>query len=149
MRRSVLDHLSLENDLSAADRIRADDRSHEFCPSCTDKSGKSKHFAFSENEGILFHIVGRNIFYFQENLSDLFVPVEIFVDISEITSDHHPDHLRFRDLTGLYCRHIMTILEDRHFVGDPPDLFHSVRYIDDDLAFRFQLFDDLKQSIDL
>ena len=25
----------------------------------------------------------------------------------------------------------MTILEDRHFVGDPLDLFHSVRYIDD------------------
>ena len=43
----------------------------------------------------------------------------------------------------------MTILEDRHFVGDPLDLFHSVRYIDDDLAFRFQLCDDLKQSIDL
>ena len=141
--------LSFQINLSGPHGVRSDDCTHYFRSSRSDQTGKAQDFSLVQRKGNRFYIIRRNILYLKEHVSDLFILIKLGIDISKITAYHHLDHIFFVRLRCYYRIYVTSILEDCHLVCDPPNLIHSVGYIDHNLTLRFQLFNHRKEAVDL
>ena len=135
---------AFEINLATFHMIGTDNGSHQFGSTRTNKAGKAEDLTLSKCKGGRLHIIGGYIFHFEKHIADFLITIETAVDVTEITTDHHLDHLglwRFLRHNGI---NIMAILKNRYFIGDFLDFVHAMGYINDDLILCLQLSDDLK-----
>ena len=148
-RRVDADLAAAQPDRPAVDLVGADHRARHLGPARAHQSGEAEDLALAQLEAhVLEQVLGTEAGDLEHGLAASLDADRLRL-ARDLAADHHGDDLLHGRLLRVARADVAAVADDRDPVGDPFDLVHAVRDVDDAGVGLHEAADQVVQDLDL